>query len=336
MKRLLAAGLILFALVAIAWAGGWFFISQRVQIAIDTWIEEEKLRDRFWACSSRATSGFPFSVRFACGGPTFKSQSGPVRSATADALTGEASAFNPFHVNLSVRGPMKLVAPAGSATLDWQSFEGSLTTRDRAPDISLRLNALHVVEAAGEAANWNNFRAGHAAFRFQKSPDRAPEADARLVTMSVNDVAASKLDELFKNQEPFRVNLSAVILNAGAATTGTFAERLDRWADSGGRIQIGNLVAEKGASQLNASGDLTVDEQRRPAGQLSVRLSGVGPLLSQFKLPVAPLAIEGLLRGSGNRAGSSLLENRTLPFELRNGRLYVGPLRTPVAIPPLI
>lgn len=336
MKRLLAAGFILFALVAIAWAGAWFFISQRVQIAIDTWIEEEQLRDRFWACSSRATSGFPFSVRFACAGPSFNSQFGPVRSATADALTGEVSAFNPFRVNLTVRGPMKIVAPTGSATLVWQSFEGSLTTRDKGPDLSVRLNALHVAEAAGEAAIWTNIRAGDTAVRFQKSPDRTPEADARLVTISMNDVAASPLDEFFKNREPFRANLSAIILNAGAATTGTFAERLDRWAEAGGRIQIGTLTAEKGTSQLNANGDLTVDDQRRPSGQLSVRLAGVGPLLSQFKLPAAPLAIEGLLRGSGNRAGSSLLENRTLPLALRNGRLYIGPLRTPIVIPPLI
>jgi hypothetical protein len=87
---------------------------------------------------------------------------------------------------------------------------------------------------------------------------------------------------------------------------------------------------------MNASGDLTVDDQRRPSGRLSVRLAGVGPLLSRFKLPAAPMAIEGLLRGSGNRSGSNLLENRTLPFELRNGRLFIGPLRTPIAIPPLI
>lgn len=336
MKKTLAAGLTLVALVALAWTGAWFFVSHKVQGAIDNWIEDEKLRDRFWACSSRMVSGFPFSIQIACANPSFRSQAGPIRSATVDALVGEASAFDPFHINLSARGPMKIVAPTGSATLVWQSFAGALTSRDKAPDLSVRLQALHVVEAAGEAAIWTNFRAGEASMRFQKSPDRAPEADARLVTIALENVVASPLNEVFKNQEPFRANLSAVILKAGAATTGTFAERLDRWAESGGRVQIGTLLAEKGASQLNASGDLTIDEQRRPSGQLSVRVAGVSPLLSQFKLPAAPLAIEGLLRGSGNRAGSSLLENRTLPLDLRNGRLYIGPLRTPITIPPLI
>jgi hypothetical protein len=335
-KRFLVTGLTLLALAVIACAGGWYFVAQRVQGAIDAWMQDEKLRDRSWVCSNRIASGFPFTVRIECAGPSFRSEYGPVRSANVRSLVGEAHAFNPFRIAFSVQSPMKVMTPTGSMTLVWESFGGTLDTRDKSPDLAARLQALRVDESSGDVSNWAQLRAGDLSFRLQKSPDRAPEADARLVTVSIENVSKPSLDDFFQNRDPLRANLSAVILKAGAATTGSFAERLDRWAEAGGRIQIGTLTAGKGASQMNASGDLTVDDQRRPSGRLSVRLAGVGPLLSRFKLPAAPMAIEGLLRGSGNRSGSNLLENRTLPFELRNGRLFIGPLRTPIAIPPLI
>lgn len=336
MKRFLAAGLTLLALAVLACAGAWYFIAQRVQGGIDAWIQDERLRDRLWACSNRLTSGFPFTVRIECAEPSFKSELGPVRSGTARALIGEAHAFNPFRIAFSVQGPMRLLTSAGSASLVWNSFEVSLSTRDIAPDLAARLQGLRVEQASGDLARSAQLRAGDMNLRLQRSPDRAPEADARLVTISLEDVSTPALDDIFQNGDPLRANLSAVILKAGAVRTGSFAERLDRWAEAGGRFQIGTLTADKGASHMNASGDLTVDDQRRPSGQLSVRVTGVAPLLAQFKLPAAPMAIEGLLRGSGNRAGSSLLENRNLPLELRNGRLFIGPLRTPIAIPPLI
>ena len=327
MKKLLATGITLVALAAIACAGGWYFISQRVLHGMDTWIQDEKLRDRLWACSNRVASGFPFTVRIECANPSFKSELGPVRSATAGSLIAEASALDPFRIAFSVQGPMRLLTREGSASFVWDSFAGTLATRDKTPDFASQLQAFRVDQASGDLAKWTRLRANDISFRLQRSPDRGPEADARLFTVSIENMSTPMLDDLFQNRDALRANLSATILKAGAATTGSFAERLDRWAESGGRVQVGNL---------NASGDLTVDDQRRPSGQLSVRVAGVGALLSQFKLPAAPMAIEGLLRGSGNRAGSSLLENRNLPLELRNGRLYIGPLRTPIAIPPLI
>ncbi len=336
MKKLLATGVTLVALAAIGCTAGWYFIAQRVQHGMDAWIQDEKLRDRLWACSNRVASGFPFIVRIECANPSFKSELGPVRSATAGSLIAEASALDPFRIAFSVQGPMRLLTREGSASFVWDSFAGTLATRDKTPDFASQLQAFRVDQASGDLAKWTQLRANDISFRLQRSPDRAPEADARLFTVSIENMSTPMLDDLFQNRDALRANLSATILKAGAATTGSFAERLDRWGESGGRVQVGNLTAEKGASHLSASGDLSVDDQRRPSGQLSVRVAGVGSLLSQFKLPAAPMAIEGLLRGSGNRAGSSLLENRNLPLELRNGRLYIGPLRTPIAIPPLI
>ena len=141
---------------------------------------------------------------------------------------------------------------------------------------------------------------------------------------------------LVGNEDPLRTNLSALVLNADAGAAGRLVDRIERWSASGGRVLIKSLTVEKGRSRMEASGELSLDDRRRPVGQVSMRVEGVQSILARLNLPAAPLAIEGLLRGSAGRNGaSSLLENRNLPLEMRNGRLFIGPIRTPIVLPPL-
>ncbi len=324
------------ALSATGWAGAWFLIAQKSAEAVDKWIEDEKSRDRLWTCASRHTEGFPFQLRLRCDTPSFTSPTGPIQSGVAQRLTAEASVSSPFQIGFKIEGPLKLATRSGTASVRWNSFIGSINTRAATPDISMSAHGVLVDEASADFSSWARARASEVAIRVQPSPDRAPGSNAQLLTTSVDGMSSSPLDTLFGSADPFRTTLSAIILNAGSASSGAFAERLDRWSESGGRVQVGSLIAEKGASRLEASGDLTLDDRRRPSGKLSVRMTGVQSILSRLNLPSAPLAIEGLLRGSGSRGGASLLENRTLPLELRAGRLYIGPLRTPVVIPLLI
>jgi hypothetical protein len=324
------------ALSATAWTGAWFFIAQKTGDAIDKWIEDEKSRDRFWACAGKRTEGFPFQLNLRCDSPTFASPTGPVQTGAAQRLLAEASVTSPFHINFKIEGPLKLTTRSGAAAIRWDAFNGSVKTRTATPDISMNAKGLVVEEASADLSAWARTRTSEVAIRIQPSPDRAPGSDVQLVTTSIDGMSAAPLDTLLGSADPFRTSLSALVMNAGSANSGTFAERLDRWTESGGRVQIGSLTAEKGASRLEANGDLALDERRRPSGKLSVRMVGVQPLLARLNLPSAPLAIEGLLRGTGNRGGASLLENRTLPLEMRAGRLYIGPLRTPIVMPPLI
>ncbi len=324
------------AVSAAAWTGAWFIISQKTDAAVSRWIEDEKSRDRFWACANKRTQGFPFHLQFRCDAPSFTSPTGPVQSGAAQRLTAETRIASPLQIDFRVEGPLKIITRSGAASISWDTFRGSVNTRTATPDISASARGLLVDEASADLSAWAQSRASEIAIRVQPTPDRAPGSDTQLITTSVDALSAATVNALFGSADPFRMNLSAILLNAGSASAGTFAERLDRWSESGGRLQVSSLTAEKGASRLEANGDLTLDDRRRPSGKLSVRVTGVQQILSRLNLPSAPLAIEGLLRGSGSKSGSSLLENRTLPLELRAGRLFIGPLRTPFAIPPLI
>lgn len=336
MKKCAVFSAIAAALLFVGWTVGWFMISRMTDAAVNKWIEDETSRDRFWACAKKRTEGFPFQLKLRCDAPSFKSPTGPVQSGAAQSLTAETRIASPFQIDFTVEGPLKIATKSGSVSVNWDSLIGSIKTRKASPDFSVSARALLVNDASPDLSAWSSTSATEVAIRIQPSPDRAPGSDAQVITATSDGLSARPLNALFGGADPLRANLSAIVLNAGSASVGTFAERLDRWSESGGRVQIASLTAQKGASRLEANGDLTLDERRRPTGKLSVRVTGVQQILSQLNLPSAPLAIEGLLRGSGSRSGSNLLENRTLPLELRAGRLYIGPLRTPVVIPPLI
>lgn len=334
--RKLAAAIVLLGAIFAAWFVLWFVVSQRTASAVTAWIEEEKSRDRQWACAQRSVSGFPLRLQINCASPSFKSIYGPIRSSTASHFSAHASLFSPFDIDFKLDGPLKVAGVGGSATVRLGNLGGKLRARAQSPDMLVQLMNARIEEATGEAAPWAGSGVQQADFRVQPSPDRAPGSDAQLLTIGVEGARSQPLDGFFGNEDPFAAKLSAIVINAGSASHGTLAERVDLWSSSGGRIQIGALTAEKGPSRLDASGELTLDERRRPTGKLSVRVTGVQSLLATLKIPAAPLAIEGLLRGSGGRGGANLIENRSLPLELRGGRLFVGPFRTPVAIPPLL
>jgi hypothetical protein len=335
MKKLVAALVLLGAILAL-WFVLWFIAAQRAESAVASWIEEEKSRDRQWACDQRSLNGFPLRLQINCASPAFRSNFGPIRSSIATHFSARASLFRPFDIEFKLDGPLKLAGSGGNATIHLGNFEGKLRAHAQSRDMLFQLMNVRIEEATGEAAPWKGSGVQQVDFRIQPSPDRAPGSDTQLLTIGVEGANLKPLDGFFGNEDPIAAKLSAIIINAGSASHGTLGERIDLWSASGGRIQIGALNAEKGPSRLDASGELTLDERRRPAGKLSVRLTGVQTILAALKIPAAPLAIEGLLRGSGGRGGANLIENRSLPLELRDGRLFVGPFRTPVVVPPLL
>lgn len=335
-RKWLTAGIAL-GLAGLGWACAWLLLAREAEQALDRWIAEEKTRERVWACADRKFSGFPFRLTLDCSSPIFKSPNGAIQSGAAAHLSASSSILARHQVEFKISAPMEMSGPEGRGSVTWSGLTGSLVHGRDAPDMAVQAQDIRINEMSGHAEAWSGALASALAIRIRKAADRAPGSGAQEVTLELEGLRARPADSLVGNEEPLRANMSAFVLNADAGAGGRFAEKIDRWSASGGRLLIKALTVEKGRSRMEASGDVSLDERRRPAGQVSLRLEGVQPILAQLNLPAAPLAIEGMLRGSGGRNGAaSLLENRTLPLEMRNGRLYIGPIRTPVVLPPLL
>ncbi|MBX9757831.1 MAG: DUF2125 domain-containing protein [Beijerinckiaceae bacterium] len=323
------------SVAALGWTAAWLLLARGAEQAIDRWISEERSREREWACADRKVGGFPFRLTLDCSSPAFRAPAGAVHAASAGRLTASSSILARRQIDFTISGPLKVSGPQSGALLTWSNLTGSLLHGPDAPDLSVRAQDIRINEASGPGKDWSGASAQGLALRLRKAPDRAPGSGAQEVTLDANGVKAAPADALVGNDEPLKANLSALVLNAEFGSAGRFEEKIERWSASGGRLLIKALTMEKGRSRLEANGDLSLDEKRRPAGQISLRVEGVQPILARLNLPAAPLAIEGLLRGSARSGASSLLENRTLPLDMRNGRLFVGPIRTPLILPPL-
>lgn len=320
---------------ALGWTAAWLLLARGAEQALDRWIAEERSRDREWACADRRLGGFPFQLTVDCSSPAFRSAAGAIQAASAGRLTASSSILARRQIDFTISGPLKVSGPQSAALLTWANLTGFLLHGPDAPDLSVRAQDVKINEASGPGKDWSGASAQALGVRLRKAPDRAPGSGAQEVTLDLNGVKAAPADALIGNEEPLKASLSALVLNADFGPAGRIEERIERWSASGGRLLIKALSMEKGRSRLEANGDLSLDDRRRPAGQVSVRVEGVQPLLSRLNLPAAPLAIEGLLRGSARNGASNLLENRTLPLEMRNGRLFIGPIRTPLILPPL-
>lgn len=328
------AGLIVPA-AALGWTAGWSMLEQRAGRAVDRWIDEEKARGRSWACAERTFTGYPFSLTLNCASPTLRSTTGVV--AAASILRASSSITGPRRTDFEVTGPLRVSGLEDAAEITWKEMSGFLTRDSDAPDVALFARDVQADDLQGSLSGWSGSRASALALRVRKAPDRAPGSGARELTLDVQGLKAPAADALVGNAELLKADLSALVLNADVPASGSLAERIDRWVAAGGRVQINSLNAEKGESRMQASGDVWLDERRRPAGKVSVRMAGIQAMLAGLNMPAAPLAIEGLLRGSSGRSNAAaLLENRTLPIEMRNGRVYIGPIRTPIALPPVL
>lgn len=82
---------------------------------------------------------------------------------------------------------------------------------------------------------------------------------------------------------------------------------------------------------------LGLDEAHRPAGHLDTSLAGFEPIARRFGLPLAGVQLGGLLSTllGGHAAAPAPPGAVQLPLVLADGRLSVGPFKTPVRLDPL-
>ena len=99
------------------------------------------------------------------------------------------------------------------------------------------------------------------------------------------------------------------------------------WARAGGRVIVRGAQLVWGPARLEGDGDLTLDNQARPDGRLSVTLFEPEAL-------VDALVAGGLVssdQGEALRLAALMAPRRdggvALPFRLQNGGVFLGPAR---------
>jgi len=335
--RRLALYLPFIALLALAtaWTGFWFYGRSRISAEIDAFMARQAAEGREWTCPNRTIGGFPFRVEGRCTDPSYRQRlaegeaSGSLKGLTVVATT--AAALNLALVITEFEGPLVVKAPGlPDSVATWSTARTSLRGGlDRLERASLEVEKPAVAIGGGGGLNWS---AEKLTAHLREGVDPATPG-AYDLAVRLQRAVAPEVDAALNSADPLDLELDARILKAGAIDRRDWRAAIEAWRSNGGTIRIEQLKLAKGAPRLEASGDLRLDDQRRPEGRLDANFVNAGALLQQFGFGGGAGGLVGALLGGGRRSAAVEGQRREttmrLPLTLENGRVAVGPFRIP-------
>ncbi len=330
----LAASLLL--LIGAAWTGAWFFAVREAGRQVDSWIGTEAAQGRVWTCPDRTITGYPVALVLSCHHPLFTGQAqGQGVQGSLAALTAAASLFHPRSIVLDLVAPFAYRTSNARAdvTGTWMSLRVTLPGLPTIRTLTMRGSDVSIDGRFGQGGHQGG-HAGTLDARFTLAPDQPdPTLD---FTVTLGAMAMPPLDALLGGTTPADVALSGRLDQARADDARSPEEVMEGWRLAGGHVELDASRLTRGASQVTATGALRLDEAHRPQGRLDAQFTGMEPILNRYGIS-GNLAGVGSLLGSlfGGRAQARTPGVLALPIKLANGWIAVGPIRTPVPLPPL-
>lgn len=319
------AGLLVAVLVVcLLWSGGWFFVQAQVRDSLATLATAPGTTEApRLTCTDTSIGGFPFRIDIGCTEATLVADDVTV---TAAGVRASVQVDNPAHVVFSARAPLTTAdAFYGSSTrLDFDAFQGSarLTTDNLLAGLSGEGWRIARIALVGDGLRWVDTigaelplaSASHAELQVGDIGElHDPEAGtASLAIYAVaNDVVAPPYD-IGNGTGEVQLQVSGL-----PDDIRRFADpdALSAWRQAGGRIEVARVNLTDGDHLLDASGSLTLDQNRMPEGELSYQSRGLQERLAPFLNPM----LLSILAGVPDESGSF---RQALQFA--NGSILVG------------
>jgi hypothetical protein len=314
-------------IIATGWSTFWFVAKSRAETAITTALAREASAGRRWTCDNRSISGFPFRFDLSCGALKLEQDTPEgIRSLNLGQIAATARIYAPQHVIAESPGPLIIKTPSGTQTeMIWSNAQ-----------ISIRLN-LSGLERASLVADTPKLTisgvAGAATqaksleLHLRRHPTR-PEADrAQEISLSLKAASNPTMDNLFGSPDPSDLDMQMTVPQAPIFLGGIRPQTLETWRLTGTMLDVNRLTLKKGKAELSLTGKVGLDDLHRIKGRFEAAQGGIdqiagmriGPLLNTGAL------LAGRPSGAANASGLKPLP----PVDLRDGRLYIGPIRLP-------
>ncbi len=323
---------LLVIIICIGWSIMWQVVSGRVDAGVEDWFARERLAGRTWACAERTVSGFPFRIELHCRAPAFAGNvSGTSVTGGMGELLAAAHVYQPSLIVATMTGPLKVTTGGQTSDLTWEVFRVSNRLKGAVlQQFALELDKPVLTLAQGTASPLVQ-RADRVEVYARPTEDRPDNLEFALRLIKVSAPAA---DALSGNQDPFDLITRLVATGTGLMEQAPLPQRLEAWRQANGTLDIAEVKFAKADARIEASGRFSLDEAHRPAGNLAIQSVGMEPILKRLGIPPAALAIGLALSGNAaqQNAGPKPLN---LSLKVESGRVSVGPMRTPLAVPPL-
>jgi len=331
----LYAPFVLLLLVAVAWSVAWFVIRNRAAETLDAWLEAEARSGRQWTCTDRIIAGYPFRIEIVCG--TLELKQGAV-NASFGRTEAIAQIYQPRRMIAEVAGPLRVSDGRVTVQGQWDLLQASIhASQSGLQRLSLAANAPRFT-VTGLLPQDIATSGQHLELHLRPNPSRASEK-AYDAALSVRQASIPLLDALIGGAELTDLNADVTATQATGFRGRPLAEELERWRRAGGVLDVLMLSVAKGPRRLEAKGTLNLDEEHRPAGQLSVAAAGLDGLIGNITGNRTGGALLGALLGQNARAQGKTGQPQLSPLPpltLDNGFLAMGPFVIPnVRLQPL-
>lgn len=313
--------LLLLALM-IGWSGFWIYSSRIAGQALADWRAAEQARGRVWSCENESIGGFPFRIELTCAKVALERAGAQgAQRVSVGGLTALAQIYAPKLILADLVAPLR--DETSGATLSWTGMRASIRLADGLERVSLagRGLAWSAGPAQGEAET--------AELHLRPDPQRAADDAAVDFALRLDKARLPALDALLASTEKVSAEASGLVTQTALfGRMPGLPQTLEAWRMGGGSLSFNDFRLTNGTTELAGKGQLNLDEQRRPAGQFSVSAKGVGPLLARFGAGGIGQIAGSLL---GGRDGAPV----QWPLRVQDGRISLGPLRTPPVLAPL-
>lgn len=326
MRRGLIIIVSIIAILAGAWAGGWFWLAAWAESKVPDLLADITERGVEVDCPDRDIVGFPFALRLACAETGIAERSSGTEARLAG-LTGGASVFAPMTAAIALNSPAEVASPLlqGPAQIRWHAAE---------VDVEIGLNG-----PRGLSFDATNLVAD---LPLPDAPGSGIVAERAMVTLAPSEDGGTELGLLFSD---LAVMANGTPLPPVSGTVSGLLSVPPRDLVSG-EISLDppltaraiDISLESKGARLDAGGAVSIDAEGVVDGTLTLRIAGADALPAFIAaLPPESQRIGNAVVGGLFMFGSpTTLDGQPaseLVVEIERGMARVGPVE--VAVPRL-
>jgi hypothetical protein len=332
----LPVGVLLVA--TLLWSGFWWVGSQTATSAIDHWLSAESAAGRQWSCNDRTLGGYPFRLELRCSSVSLQTiVDGKPSVAKLGGLTLISQIYNPKLVLADLEAPLAIDTATMQGVVKWDALRVSLrvglSQLQRVSLVAAQPSAQYRLQN-GES---HETRAQGMEIHLRSDGESPAQDKAVDVSLIATGAEIPPLDVFTGTTDKADISLTGLVSQAIGLRAGGWRRSLESWRNQGGHVDVQTARVTKGAMRFETSGLLDLDPEHRVQGKLTASAVGAAPLLAKLGVSSGgPLkqALGGLL---GKRAEAFVGAATSLqwPVRFQDGRVFVGPIKTPVELPPL-
>jgi hypothetical protein len=322
---------IMIAMAPIGWSGFWYVKSREAAAAMTAWMAQEARKGRIWTCPSQIIGGFPFATAISCENVAFQGEAfGKTLSGTVRGLHATSPLMRNDNVLVKLDPPFTVKSADGDldVTAQWTELVVEI---DAVPGVIGQLAFLGTqVRLQGVALGSDvTGTAADVGGSFGRSPGRRDEAYDLAVSLHRGQIPA--LNNFLATNVPVSLQFEATMTPGIPAGAATFAETLDKWRAANGKFDVTFASLTSGPVDFHAKGGLGIDDEHHVEGKLDASCTGLDKALEHLGVDPALLAAGQLVAGLLGRSQDPL----KLRLSFSDGFLSIGPVRTPIELPPL-